>query len=108
YRRLGTTLDDAAGEAFDKVAKLIGLAYPGGPAIEHVSRTGDVTRFDFPRPLKGKPGCNFSFSGLKTAVRLAVEALPSPLSEQDVADLAASFQAALVESIVDRTRRALR
>jgi N6-L-threonylcarbamoyladenine synthase len=107
YRRLGTTLDDAAGEAFDKVAKLIGLPYPGGPAIERASRTGDARRFDFPRPLKGKPGCNFSFSGLKTAVRLAAEAMPA-LSERDVADLAASFQAALVDAIVDRTRRALR
>jgi N6-L-threonylcarbamoyladenine synthase len=107
YRRLGTTLDDAAGEAFDKVAKLIGLAYPGGPAIERAARGGDARRFDFPRPLKGKPGCNFSFSGLKTAVRLTVEALPAPLSEKDVADLAASFQAALVESIADRAKRAI-
>jgi N6-L-threonylcarbamoyladenine synthase len=108
YRRLGTTLDDAAGEAFDKVAKLVGLPYPGGPAIAQAARAGDPRRFDFPRPLKGKPGCNFSFSGLKTAVRLAVEALPAPLSGQDVADLAASFQTALVESVIDRTRRALR
>ena len=105
YRRLGTTVDDAAGEAFDKVAKMIGLGYPGGPAIERAAQTGDAKRFDFPRPMKGKPGCDFSFSGLKTAVRLAVEALPE-LSNQDVADLAASFQAALVESIVDRVRRA--
>ena len=106
YRRLGTTVDDAAGEAFDKVAKLIGLGYPGGPAIERAAMTGDATRFAFPRPMKGKPGCDFSFSGLKTAVRLAVEALP-PLTAQDVADLAASFQVALVESIVDRVKRAI-
>ena len=106
YRRLGTTVDDAAGEAFDKVAKLIGLGYPGGPAIERAAANGDATRFAFPRPMKGKPGCDFSFSGLKTAVRLAVEALP-PLNAQDVADLAASFQVALVESIVDRVKRAI-
>ncbi len=106
YRRLGTTVDDAAGEAFDKVAKLIGLGYPGGPAIERAAANGDATRFAFPRPMKGKPGCDFSFSGLKTAVRLAVEALP-PLNAQDVADIAASFQVALVESIVDRVKRAI-
>jgi N6-L-threonylcarbamoyladenine synthase len=108
YRRLGTTLDDAAGEAFDKVAKMLGLGYPGGPAIERAARDGDAKRFAFPRPLKGKPGCDFSFSGLKTAVRLAAEALPSgPLTEKDTADLAASFQAALVESIADRVARAV-
>jgi len=106
YRRLGTTVDDAAGEAFDKVAKMLGLGYPGGPAIERAAASGDARRFAFPRPLKGKPGCDFSFSGLKTAVRLAVEALPS-LSRQDVADLAASFQAALVDAIADRVRRAV-
>jgi N6-L-threonylcarbamoyladenine synthase len=105
YRRLGTTVDDAAGEAFDKVAKMLGLGYPGGPAIERAAAKGDATRFDFPRPMKGRPGCDFSFSGLKTAVRLAVEAL-AELSGQDVADIAAAFQAALVESIIDRVRRA--
>src|SRR5581483_8329168 len=73
YRRLGTTVDDAAGEAFDKGAKLIGLGYPGGPALEREAARGNGARFDFPRPLKGKPGCDFSFSGLKTAVRLALE-----------------------------------
>jgi N6-L-threonylcarbamoyladenine synthase len=108
YRRLGTTVDDAAGEAFDKVAKMLGLGYPGGPAIERAARQGDAKRFAFPRPLKGKPGCDFSFSGLKTAVRLAAEALPpGPLTEKDTADLAASFQAALVESIADRVTRAV-
>jgi N6-L-threonylcarbamoyladenine synthase len=107
YRRLGTTVDDAAGEAFDKVAKMLGLGYPGGPAIERAARNGNARRFALPRPLKGKPGCDFSFSGLKTAVRLAAEALPpGSLAEQDVADLAASFQAALVESIADRVKRA--
>ena len=108
YRRLGTTVDDAAGEAFDKVAKMIGLGYPGGPAIERAARSGDPTRFAFTRPMKGKPGCDFSFSGLKTAVRVAVENLPpGPLSEQDISDLAASFQIAVTESIGDRVRRAL-
>lgn len=108
YRRLGTTVDDAAGEAFDKVAKMIGLGYPGGPAIERAAKSGDATRFAFARPMKGRPGCDFSFSGLKTAVRVAVEALPpGPLSDKDVNDLAASFQAAVVESVGDRVRRAL-
>ena len=106
FRRLGTTMDDAAGEAFDKVAKLIGLGYPGGPAIERAARDGDPARFAFPRPLKGRPGCDFSFSGLKTAVRLAAEALPA-ISEKDAADLAAGFQTALVESTADRVARAI-
>ncbi len=106
FRRLGTTMDDAAGEAFDKVAKLIGLGYPGGPAIERAARDGDPARFTFPRPLKGRPGCDFSFSGLKTAVRLAAEALPA-ISEKDAADLAAGFQTALVESTADRVARAI-
>lgn len=106
YRRLGTTIDDAAGEAFDKVAKLIGLGYPGGPALEAAAKTGDAKAFDFPRPMKGRPGCDFSFSGLKTAVRHAVEALPA-LDQRRRADLAASFQAAAVEAIADRVARAL-
>jgi N6-L-threonylcarbamoyladenine synthase len=106
YRRLGTTIDDAAGEAFDKVAKMIGLGYPGGPALARVAETGNPKRFAFPRPMKGKPGCDFSFSGLKTAVRTAVEELGT-LSEVDVADVAASFQAAIVDAICDRVRRAL-
>jgi N6-L-threonylcarbamoyladenine synthase len=108
YRRLGTTVDDAAGEAFDKVAKMIGLGYPGGPAIERAALKGDPARFAFTRPMKGKAGCDFSFSGLKTSVRMAAEALPpGSLSEKDMNDLAASFQAAAVESIGDRVRRAL-
>lgn len=107
YVRLGTTIDDAAGEAFDKVAKLLGLGYPGGPAIERAARGGDPTRFDLPRPMKGRPGCDFSFSGLKTAVRHVVERLGT-LSEQDVADLAAATQAAIADSLLDRTRNAIR
>jgi N6-L-threonylcarbamoyladenine synthase len=106
YRRLGTTVDDAAGEAFDKVAKMIGLGFPGGPAIEKAAATGR-DRFALPRPMKGKPGCDFSFSGLKTAVRVAASALPpGPFSAEDTADLAASFQAAVVDAIVDRVGRA--
>ncbi|MCA9267755.1 MAG: tRNA (adenosine(37)-N6)-threonylcarbamoyltransferase complex transferase subunit TsaD [Rhodobacteraceae bacterium] len=107
YRRLGTTVDDAAGEAFDKVAKMLGLGYPGGPAIENAAKRGDAKRFDLPRPMKGKPGCDFSFSGLKTAVRAAAETLPpGPLSETDVNDIAAGFQAAVVDSVIDRVGRA--
>jgi N6-L-threonylcarbamoyladenine synthase len=110
YRRLGTTIDDAAGEAFDKTAKLLGLGYPGGPAIERAARTGNALRFPFPRPLLGRAGCDFSFAGLKTAVRHAVEALAAdqgPLGSQDVADVAASFQAAVADSLVDRTAKAI-
>lgn len=107
YRRLGTTLDDAIGEAFDKVAKMAGLGYPGGPQVEQWATTGDPTRFALPRPLKGKPHCDFSFSGLKNAVRLVVDALPQPLSDQDRADLCASFQAAVADTVTDRARRAL-
>lgn len=107
YQRLGTTIDDAAGEAFDKTAKLLGLGYPGGPAIEKIAKQGDAARFNLPLPLKGKPGCDFSFSGLKTAVRLALESCgPSP-SEQDKADLAASFQRTVMAVILDRARHAI-
>ena len=107
YQRLGTTIDDAAGEAFDKTAKLLGLGYPGGPAIEQIAKTGDAARFNLPLPLKGKPGCDFSFSGLKTAVRLALESCgPSP-TEQDKADLAASFQRTVMAVILDRAKNAI-
>jgi len=105
YRRLGTTIDDALGEAFDKVAKLLGLPYPGGPEVEKAARQGNPQRFAFPRPLKGRDDCNFSFSGLKTAVREAVRGLPT-LSQQDVADVCASFQAAVCDTVADRLRRA--
>jgi N6-L-threonylcarbamoyladenine synthase len=106
YRRYGTTLDDALGEAFDKTAKLLGLPYPGGPAVEHHAARGDPRRFAFPRPLVGRDDCHFSFSGLKTAVRQAVETLRS-LSDQDIADIAASFQAAVTETLTDRLGRAM-
>ncbi len=107
YRRLGTTIDDAVGEAFDKTAKMLGLGFPGGPAVEKAAKSGDPDRFDFPRPMKGREGCNFSFSGLKTAVRQAREALGETAGEQDIADLAASFQKAAVESLMDRVGKAL-
>lgn len=108
YRRLGTTVDDALGEAFDKVARLLGLGYPGGPEMERAAAGGDAERFALPRPMKGREGCDFSFSGLKTAVRRAVEKLPAgPLAGRDVADLAASFQAAAGDVLVDRTGHAL-
>lgn len=109
YRRLGTTLDDALGEAFDKVARVLGLGYPGGPAVEQAARAGDPDRFPLPRPMKGRPHCHFSFSGLKTAVIHTVNALPAePLQDCDVADLCASFQAAAADAVVDRTSRAVR
>lgn len=105
YRRLGTTIDDALGEAFDKTAKLLGLGYPGGPQVEAFAKTGNPLRFDFPRPLKGRKDCNFSFSGLKTAVREAVHKL-GPLAEQDVSDVCASFEAAVAETLQDRLKMA--
>ncbi len=107
YRRLGATLDDAAGEAFDKVAKLLGLGWPGGPALERLAATGDPSRFALPRPMLGRAGCDFSFSGLKTA--LAQEAAKrgaGALSRQDAADLAASFQESVAVVLADRARHA--
>ena len=83
FERLGTTLDDAAGEAFDKVAKICGLGYPGGPAVEQAAKGGDPGRFALPRPMMGRKGCDFSFAGLKTAVRHAVDALPGEIDDQD-------------------------
>jgi N6-L-threonylcarbamoyladenine synthase len=105
YRRLGTTIDDALGEAFDKTAKLLGLGYPGGPLVEQFARKGNPQRFDFPRPLKGRKDCNFSFSGLKTAVREAVNNL-GHLSEQNIADVCASFETAVAETLQDRLKMA--
>lgn len=107
YLRLGTTIDDAVGEAFDKIAKMLGLAYPGGPSVEREALKGDPERFEFPRPMSGRPNPDFSLSGLKTAVRLMAERI-APLSDRDVADLCASFQAAVVDVLVDRTRAGLR
>ena len=106
YRRVGTTIDDALGEAFDKTAKLLQLGYPGGPAVERQALSGHPDRFHLPRPLIGRKEPNFSFSGLKTAVRLEAEAA-APLSPQDVADLCAAFQAAAADVVADRVGIAL-
>jgi len=103
YHLLGTTVDDAIGEAFDKTAKLLGLGYPGGPQVEKDAARGDPARFKLPRPMHGRPEPDFSLSGLKTALRLEAESI-APLSDQDVADLCASFQQAVVEVIHDRLR----
>jgi N6-L-threonylcarbamoyladenine synthase len=106
YRLWGTTIDDALGEAFDKVAKLLGLGVPGGPEVEKLARFGDPGRFAFPRPLLREERLDFSFSGLKTAVRLTAERL-APLGDQDVADVCASFQHTVSEIVAARTRSAL-
>lgn len=103
YRRLGGTKDDALGEAFDKVAKMLGLGFPGGPAVEKMAVGGDPSRFAFPRPLAGRADPDFSFSGLKTAVRHAALAA-APLGEQDLRDICASFQQAVVDTMRDRLR----
>lgn len=110
FRRLGGTIDDAPGEAFDKVARLIGLVQPGGPMIEAAAKQGDPKRFRLPRPLLNRAGCDMSFSGLKTAAlraRDAVIADKGGLSEQDQADLAAGFQAAVADVLVEKSRRAM-
>jgi N6-L-threonylcarbamoyladenine synthase len=107
YRRLATTIDDALGEAFDKTAKLLGLAMPGGPSVEKAAETGDPKRFKLPRPMLGRPEPHFSFAGLKTAVRHAAQKI-APLKPQDVADLCASFQEAVMDSVIDRMTQALR
>lgn len=107
YRRLGSTMDDALGEAFDKLAKLLDLGFPGGPLVEKAAKNGNPKRFALPRPLLGRPGCDFSFAGLKTACAREAERLGT-LTEQDKADLCASFQAAVCDIIEDRTRNAMR
>jgi N6-L-threonylcarbamoyladenine synthase len=107
YVRIGTTVDDAIGEAFDKTAKLLGLGYPGGPQVEQEALRGNPVRFELPRPMHGRPEADFSLSGLKTALRLEAERI-APLSDQDVADLCASFQQAIVETVADRLRTGLR
>ena len=105
YLRLGTTIDDALGEAFDKTAKLLGLPYPGGPQVEAMARKGNAQRFPLPRPLKGRVGCDFSFSGLKTAVRETIQSLGA-LTRQDKADICASFERAITETVDDRLHNA--
>ena len=106
YERLGTTIDDALGEAFDKTAKLLGLGFPGGPAVEKTAASGRPGRFALPRPMLGRPEPHFSFAGLKTALRRQAQAL-APLGERDIADLCAEFQLAVCESVADRVRRAM-
>lgn len=110
YKRLGTTIDDALGEAFDKSAKLLGLGYPGGPHVEKAAaKSKNPDRFKLPSPMKGKPGCDFSFSGLKTAVRQAAEKLPEgAFQEEDLNDLCAAFQSAAADSLVNRCKNAIK
>ncbi|MDH7798479.1 MULTISPECIES: tRNA (adenosine(37)-N6)-threonylcarbamoyltransferase complex transferase subunit TsaD [unclassified Beijerinckia] len=107
YTRIGTTVDDAIGEAFDKVAKMLGLPYPGGPQVERMADRGDPRRFEFPRPMQGRPHADFSLSGLKTAVRLQADRLGA-ITESDAADICAGFQAAVVDMVIDRVRAGLR
>ncbi len=106
YQRWGSTIDDALGEAFDKVAKLLGLGYPGGPEVERLAAKGDASRFDLPRPLLNQDRLDFSFSGLKTAVRLAAEKV-APVTDQDAADICAAFQQAVTDIVEVRAGAAL-
>src|SRR3569833_4081805 len=106
YERWGTTIDDALGEAFDKVAKLLGLGTPGGPEVEKRAKLGDAKRFRFPRPLLKEDRLEFSISGQETAVRLAAQEI-APLTSQDVADICASFQLAVTDIVTSRARGAL-
>jgi N6-L-threonylcarbamoyladenine synthase len=111
FRRMGGTIDDAPGEAFDKVAKLLGLGQPGGPAVEAAARDGDPARFALPRPLLDRADCDLSFSGLKTAVRRARDRLAEGrggITRADRADICASFQAAVAETLAGKARRACR
>jgi N6-L-threonylcarbamoyladenine synthase len=107
YIRLGGTVDDAAGEAFDKVAKLLDLGWPGGPALEQSSREGNPSSYLFPRPMIRRPGCDLSFSGLKTAVAQTVSRMSPILTHKQRADVAASFQQAVVETLIDRANHAM-
>ena len=106
YERLGGTIDDSAGEAFDKVAKMLDIGYPGGPNLEKRARLGTTDKYAFPVPMRGRPGCDFSFSGLKTAVRVAIEK-NAPLSDQDKNDMCASFQYAVIRQMKDRLLHAI-
>ena len=108
YRILGRTVDDAAGEAFDKVAKMLGLAYPGGPEVERRARSGDSARYPFPRSMLDSTDHNFSFSGLKTAVRYTLAKIPQPNEQKPIADLCASFQRAVIDVLVGKTIKAAR
>ncbi|MDP2579991.1 tRNA (adenosine(37)-N6)-threonylcarbamoyltransferase complex transferase subunit TsaD [Shimia thalassica] len=110
FSRLGGTIDDAPGEAFDKTARLLGLPQPGGPSVQKAAERGDPKKFRFPRPLLDRPGCDMSFSGLKTALLRARDSVVTEkggLTEQDQADLCAGFQAAVVDVLAEKTRRAI-
>ena len=108
YELIGQTLDDSAGEAFDKVAKMLGLGYPGGPIVDKRAKEGDKKRFHFPRPLCDKPGCDFSFSGIKTAARILLDKTDESLrDEKFINDFCASFQASVVDCIINRLTNAL-
>lgn len=106
YQILGESLDDAAGEAFDKIAKWMGLAYPGGPRLANLAESGNVKRFKFPRPLTDRPGLDFSFSGLKTCTMNAFKTTDQ--TDQDKADIAAAFQEAVVDTLIIKCERALK
>lgn len=107
YELIGQTLDDSAGEAFDKIAKMLGLGYPGGPVVDKRASLGNPKAFNFPRPLCDKPGCDFSFSGIKTAARTFLEKVSAPYSDEFINDFCASFQAAVVDCIVNRLNNAM-
>lgn len=108
YELIGQTLDDSAGEAFDKIAKMLGLGYPGGPIVDKRAQMGDAKRFHFPRPLCDKPGCDFSFSGIKTAARMLIDKTPADdINEQFINDFCASFQSSVVDCITNRLRNAM-
>ncbi len=111
YKKLGGTLDDALGEVFDKTAKMLGLGYPGGPAVETLAKNGNPLAYNFPLPLHGRDGCDLSFSGLKTAVRLKAEEIKNArngtLSEQDKADICASFQNTATASVIQKAQSAI-
>lgn len=107
YEMIGQTLDDSAGEAYDKVAKMLGLGYPGGPVVDKCAQNGNPNAFKFPRPLCDKPGCDFSFSGIKTAARTFLDKTTQPLSDEYIDDFCASFQASVVDCIINRLNNAI-
>lgn len=107
YEMIGQTLDDSAGEAFDKVAKMLGLGYPGGPIVDSRAKLGNPTAFKFPRPLCDKSGCDFSFSGIKTAARTFLDKVSAPYTDEFINDFCASFQASVVDCIINRLTHAM-
>ncbi len=108
YELIGQTLDDSAGEAFDKVSKMLGLGYPGGPIVDKRAQNGNPRAFAFPRPLCDKPNCDFSFSGIKTAARTFLDRANAPLTDEYIDDFCASFQASVVDCIINRLTNALK